>query len=85
MPTLTVQPARCSPRNTSVALYAAMPPLIPNATFFSVKELSKEEPRAGTEIEDQCNIAETRAQRSLTRGLLQSGAVPVKRFFSLSI
>jgi hypothetical protein len=41
MPTLTVQPARCNPRNTSAALYAAMPPLIPSATFFSVKKLSK--------------------------------------------
>jgi hypothetical protein len=42
MPTLTSQPARCSPRKTSAALYAAIPPLIPSATFFCLDELAKE-------------------------------------------
>src|SRR5882672_9509588 len=75
MPTLTVQPACCSPRSTSTALYAAMPPLTPSATFFSVKEpfmRSLAQHIDLPEIKDQCNIAETWVQRRSHYGLLQS-------------
>ena len=32
MVTRTSQPARCKPRSTSMALYAAIPPVMPSAT-----------------------------------------------------
>src|ERR1044072_1797092 len=89
IPTLTVQPARWSPRSTSAALYAAIPPLIPNAPFLPLKleKLCKTGASWRSdlrEIKDQCNIAETRAQRRLIEGLIQSRQVSIqedKRLF----
>jgi hypothetical protein len=58
-----------------------MPPLIPNATFFLLEELSKESLLRDDdlhEIKDQCNIGETSVQWSLPKGLVQFAAVPVQ-------